>query len=50
MTPFMDILQLIQRHHLLRVPVMRENRVVGIVARRDIILGYIKPSGVATTG
>ena len=50
MTPFMDILQVIQRHHLLRVPVMREATVVGIIARRDIILGYIKATAVAITG
>lgn len=40
-TPLLDIIHLIQKHHLIRVPVVRENTLVGIVARRDIILGYI---------
>ena len=40
-TPLLDIIHLIQKHHLIRVPVVREHTLVGIVARRDIILGYI---------
>ena len=40
-TTLLDLIQLIQKHHLIHVPVIRENKLVGIVARRDIILGYI---------
>ena len=45
-TPFQDILQLLQRHHLIRVPVVEGKTLVGILARRDIILGYIKATDV----
>ena len=40
-TSFMELIKLLQKHHLIRVPVVRESRLVGIVARRDIILGHI---------
>jgi len=40
-TPVLDVIRLIQKHHLIRVPVVRENKLLGIVARRDMILGYI---------
>ncbi len=40
-TTLLDLIQLIQKHHLIHVPVVRENKLLGIVARRDIILGYI---------
>ena len=49
-TPFREILQLLQANHLLRVPVVKGNTLVGIVARRDLILGYIKATGVAGSG
>lgn len=48
-TPFPEILTLMQQHHLLRVPVMRDGTIVGILARRDLILGYIKATAVAST-
>ena len=47
-TPFMDILYLVQQHHLIRVPVVRGKTLIGIVARRDLILGYIKATAVAS--
>lgn len=38
-----EIINLIQSKHLIRVAVVdAENRLVGIVARRDILLGYIR--------
>ncbi len=40
-TLVLDLIRLIQKHHLIRVPVVRENKLLGIVARRDMILGYI---------
>jgi CBS domain-containing protein len=40
-TPVLDLIRLIQKHHLIRVPVVRENELIGIVARRDMLYGYI---------
>lgn len=36
------IIDLLQGEHLIRVPVLRDGRLVGIVARLDLLLGYIK--------
>ncbi|HUK57512.1 MAG TPA: CBS domain-containing protein [Nitrospiria bacterium] len=37
------IMDLLQRKHLIRVPVVdQEGKLVGIVARRDILRGYLK--------
>ena len=41
-TPADDICELLQTWHLIRVPVVKDGRLVGIVARRDILFGYIK--------
>ncbi len=49
-TLFMDIVALLQQHHLIRVPVVREQTLVGILARGDIILGYIKATDVGSGG
>ncbi|GJL61858.1 CBS domain-containing protein [Candidatus Nitrospira salsa] len=49
-TPFMEVVQLLQQHHLVRVPVVRTNALVGILARGDVILGYIKASDVGSGG
>lgn len=40
--PIMEVARLLQEHHLIRVPVVRERKLVGIVARRDILFGYVK--------
>ena len=40
-TPVLDLIRLIQKHHLIRVPVVRDNKLIGIVARRDMIYGYL---------
>ncbi|HXZ24579.1 MAG TPA: CBS domain-containing protein [Nitrospiria bacterium] len=37
-----EIIKLLQTEHLIRVPVLKEGKLVGIVARRDLLLGYIK--------
>ncbi len=38
-----DIIALLQSKHLIRVPVVNKNGVlVGIVARRDILMGYLR--------
>ena len=49
-TPFLDILRLLQKHHLLRVPVLSGRTLKGILARRDVLLGYIKAIDVGAGG
>ena len=49
-TPFLEITKLLQRQHLIRVPVVRGEKLVGILARQDVILGYIKATDVAGGG
>ena len=42
-TPVLEIIQLLQSKHLIRIPVVDVNGVLaGIVARRDILLGYLR--------
>ncbi|MBI3596474.1 MAG: CBS domain-containing protein [Nitrospirae bacterium] len=41
-TPVDEIIRLLEADHLIRVPVVRDGKLVGIVARRDILFGYIK--------
>ena len=41
-TPVDEIVRLLETDHLIRVPVVRDGKLVGIVARRDILFGYIK--------
>jgi CBS domain-containing protein len=41
--PALEIGRFIQQNHLIRVPVVdRENRLVGVVARRDLLNGYLE--------
>ena len=37
-----DIVKLLREHHLIRVPVVNNKKLVGIVARRDVVFGYLK--------
>jgi CBS domain-containing protein len=37
-----EIIRLLDADHLIRVPVVRGGKLVGIVARRDVLFGYIK--------
>lgn len=41
-TPVDDIIRLLETQHLIRVPVVKDGKLVGVVARRDILFGYIK--------
>jgi CBS domain-containing protein len=42
-TPVLEIIQLLQSKHLIRIPVVDANgALAGIVARRDILLGYLR--------
>lgn len=40
--PLMDLIHLLQQHHFIRMPVVRGRRLVGMVARRDVVFGYVK--------
>lgn len=40
--PVKDLIQLLQDRFLIRVPVVRGKTLVGVVARRDIVFGYVK--------
>jgi CBS domain-containing protein len=40
--PAEEIVKLLQDRHLIRVPVLRGDKLVGIVARRDLLFGYIR--------
>ena len=42
-TPAMEIIQLLQSKHLIRVAVVdAEGKLVGVVSRRDILYGYLR--------
>ena len=41
-TPVMDLARILQESHLIRVPVVKGKTLVGIVARRDIVFGYVR--------
>jgi CBS domain-containing protein len=41
-TSVMDVINLLEKEHLIRVPVLKDGKLVGIVARRDVLFGYIK--------
>jgi CBS domain-containing protein len=44
-TRTIEIIQLLQNNHLIRVPVVdAQEKLIGIVARRDILLGYLRAS------
>lgn len=40
--PVKDVVHLLQERHLLRVPVLKGKALVGVVARRDILFGYLR--------
>ena len=41
-TPTMDIIQSLEAKHLIRMPVVNEEgKLVGVVARRDVLQGYL---------
>ena len=42
-TPAMDIIERLEGKHLIRMPVVNEEgKLLGVVARRDVLLGYLK--------
>jgi len=42
-TPLEDVMKCLQEHRIVRVPVTEENKLVGIIARRDVIRALIEP-------
>ena len=40
--PVKDVVHLLQERHLIRVPVVKGKTLVGVVARRDIVFGYLR--------
>jgi CBS domain-containing protein len=45
-TPLMNLIHLLQERHLIRVPVVKAQKLVGMVARRDIVFAYVKARAV----
>ena len=41
-TPVDEIIRLMDTHHLIRMPIVKDGKLVGIVARRDLLFAYIK--------
>jgi CBS domain-containing protein len=41
-TPLMSLIHLLQERHLIRVPVVKDHKLVGMVARRDVVFAYVK--------
>jgi CBS domain-containing protein len=41
-TPVDDVIRLMEKKHLIRVPVVAEGKLVGMLARRDILYGALK--------
>lgn len=40
--PVKYVVRLLQERHLIRVPVLTGKALVGVVARRDIVFGYVR--------
>jgi len=42
-TPLEEVMKILQEHKIVRVPVTSDDKLVGIVARRDVIRAVIEP-------
>jgi len=45
-TPIMQLIHLLQERHLIRVPVVKDQKLVGMVARRDVVFAYVKAKAI----
>jgi len=45
--PLTEIIQILQEHRILRVPVTERGRLVGIISRSDIIRAFLEPEFMA---
>jgi CBS domain-containing protein len=43
-TPVEEIMRIFECEHILRVPVMREGKIVGIVSRPDLLRAVVEPN------
>ena len=41
-TPLVELANLFQDRYVTRLPVVKDSKLVGVVARRDLLYGYIK--------
>lgn len=41
-----DVVHLLQERHLIRVPVVNGKALIGVVARRDIVFGYVRATAI----
>ncbi len=39
-----EAIQLMTRHHIIRLPVVRKNRLVGVISRSDILRAFVQDS------
>ncbi|MFQ5715408.1 MAG: CBS domain-containing protein [Candidatus Scalinduaceae bacterium] len=46
-TPMMDVIKLLEDKHLIRVPVVNSKKLVGILARRDLLLCHLRTTAKA---
>lgn len=37
-----EIVELLEKYHFIRIPVAKDQKLVGVVARRDILFGYLR--------
>lgn len=49
-TSMMEVINLLEDKHLIRVPVVSGKKLVGILARRDILLCYLKATSIRPDG
>jgi|GEM_PF-272269 CBS domain-containing protein len=40
--PLMNLIHVLQERHLIRLPVVKDRKLIGMVARRDIVFAYVK--------
>ncbi len=41
-TPILDVIKILEDHKLIRVPVVKESKLVGILTRRDVLFCYLQ--------
>jgi CBS domain-containing protein len=43
-TPLEEVLKVLETAHILRVPVTEDGKLVGVIARPDILKAYVEPN------
>jgi tRNA nucleotidyltransferase (CCA-adding enzyme) len=49
-TPLEEVMKILEDHRILRVPVMSNNKLVGIISRSDVIRAILEPEFIAFGG